>query len=143
MEQQFDLDAFTKALTDKGYDRYFVTQADYSGKLKDSISNFLDACANGKDKQLYPNMLPLNTYLEWDGEDKPKVSCQMWVRYEDGKFNVQKMSIERTDQYGNSIKKSELTNLTTASVPTRKEALVLVAETPKQQLTTRNRRFKL
>jgi hypothetical protein len=143
MKPLLDLDTFAKALTDKGYDGCFLTQGDYPDKIKNSISNFLEACANAKEKQLYPDALPLHTYLEWDGEDKPRVSCQMWVKYEDGKFDVQKMAIERADQYGKSIKKSELANLTTASVPTRKEALALVSDTPKQQLAYRNRGFKL
>ena len=44
-------------------------------------------------------------HLEWNGEDKPKVSCHMWIKHEDGKFDVQRMSIERTDRYGHSMKK--------------------------------------
>lgn len=143
MKPSLNLDTFAKALTDKGYDGYFVTQADYPDKIKNSIGRFLEACKSGTDKQPYPDILPLHTYLEWNGEDKPRVSCQMWVKYEDGKFDVQKMAIERTDQHGKSIKKSELANLTTASVPTRKEALALVSDIPKQQLASRNRGFKL
>src|SRR5215216_6115596 len=100
MEQLIDLDALAKVLTDKGYDGFFLTQAGYPGKLKDSISRFLEACSNGTDKPLYTNILPLNTYLEWNGEDQPKVGCHMWVRYENGRFDVQEMEIERTDRYG-------------------------------------------
>lgn len=143
MEKLQDLETFAKTLTEKGYNGLFLTQAAYPGKVKESISSFLEACKNGTDKPLFPNILPLNTYLEWNGEDKPKVSCHMWVKHEDGKFDVQRMSIERTDRYGHSIKKSELTNLTTGSVPTAKEALAKVPDTPKQQLYSRKRGFKM
>jgi len=143
MKQLLDLDTFAKTLTYKGYDGYFLTQANYPDKIKDSINRFLEACKNGTDKLLYPDLLPLQTYLEWNGEDKPKVSCHMWLAHENGKFDVRKMEIERTDQYGQSIKKSELTNLTTGAVPTRKDALALVSDTPKQKLSSPGRRFRM
>src|SRR5690554_1867043 len=139
MKQLLDLDTFSKTLTDKGYDGYFLTQADYPDKIKDSINRFLEACKNGTDKLLYPDLLPIQTYLEWNGEDKPKVSYHIWVAHENGKFDVRKMEIERTDRYGHSMKKSELTNLTTGAVPTAKEALAKVLDTPKQQFSSRKR----
>lgn len=143
MKQLLDLDTFAKTLTDKGYDGYFHTQADYPDKIKDSISRFLEACKNGTDKLYFPDFLPINTYLEWNGDDKPKVSCHMWLAHENGKFDVRKMEIERTDQYGHSMKKSELTNLSTGSVPNRKEAIALVSDTPKQKLSSKGRRFRM
>lgn len=141
METLSDLNTFAKMLTDKGYDGYFHTEADYPGKVKDSISRFLEACQNGTDKPLYANSLLLNTYLEWNGEDKPYTQCYMRVRYEDNKFDVQEMDIERKDRYGHSMKKSELKNLTTGSVPTRKEALAKVFDTPKQKNPSRKKGF--
>jgi|SRR5690606_22582419 len=141
MKQLLDLDTFAKTLTDKGYDGYFLTQADYADKIKNSISRFLEACKNGTDKPLQPDSFSLRTYIEWNGDDKPKVDCYMRVQYEDGKFDVRKMEIERTDRYGQSMKKSELTNLTTGTVPTRKEAIALVSDTPKQKNSSRKRGF--
>ncbi|MGV2528145.1 UNVERIFIED_CONTAM: hypothetical protein FOS11_36130, partial [Bacillus thuringiensis] len=91
------------------------------------------------DKPMLPNILMLTTYLQWNGDDKPKVECNMWVKYEDGLFDVQKMNIERIDQYGQVLKQSKLTDLSTGSVPTRKEAIAQVSDTPKQQLSSRNR----
>lgn len=143
MKQLLDLDTFAKTLTDKGYDGYFLTQANYPDKIKDSINRFLEACKNGTDKLLYPDLLPLQTYLEWNGEDKPKVSCHMWLKHEDGKFDVQKMNIERTDQYGHLLKQSKLTDLSTGTVPTRKEAIALVSDAPKQKLSSQGRRFRI
>ena len=143
MKQLLDLDAFTKTLTDKGYDGHFLTEAAYPDKLKDSISRFLEACSNGTDKPLYTNVLPLNTYLEWNGEDQPKVGCHMWVKYENGKFDVQEMEIERTDRYGQLLKQSKLTNLTASSVPTIKEAIAQVSEKPKEEIAPRKRGFRM
>ena len=141
MKQSFDLDTFAKTLTDKGYDGYFQTEAAYADKIKDSISRFLEACNNGTDKPMLPNILMLKTYLQWNGEDKPKVECNMWVKYEDGLFDVQKMNIERTDQFGQLLKQSKLTDLSTNSVPTRKEAIAQVLDTPKQELSFKKRGF--
>lgn len=143
MKHLLDLDAFAKALTDKGYDGFFLTQAGYPGKVKDSINRFLEACNNGTDKPLYTNILPLNTYLEWNGEDQPKVGCHMWVKYENGKFDVQEMEIERTDRYGQLLKQSKLTNLTTSSVPTTREAIAQVSEKPKEEIAPRKRGLRM
>lgn len=139
MKQSFDLNTFAKTLSDKGYNGLFLTQAGYPGKVKDSIGSFLEACRNGTDKPLFPDFLNLNTYLLWNGEDKPKVSCHIRVKYGNDNFEVQKMDIEKTDQYGHSMKKMELTNLTTESVPTVKEALAQMSDTPEQQLSPRRK----
>ena len=143
MKRLLDLDTFTKALVDKGYDGYFQTQAAYGDKIKDSISRFLEACDKGMDKPRLHNILMLNTYLQWNGEDKPKVECYMWVKHEDGLFDVEKMNIERTDQYVHSLKKSELTNLTTRLVPTLEEAIDQVSEKLNEQLSSQKRGFRM
>ncbi|SFT05484.1 hypothetical protein [Sphingobacterium wenxiniae] len=143
MKQLLDLNTFAKTLTEKGYDGYFQTEGAYPDKIKDSISRFLEACKNGTDKPLQPGSFSLRTYIEWNGDDKPKVDCYMRVRYENNKFDVQKMNIERTDQYGHLMKQSKLTDLSTGSVPTSKEAVALVSDTPKQKLSSQGRRFRM
>lgn len=145
MGHQFDLDAFSKILTDKGYDGYFHTEGCCTGKLKDSISEFLEAWDNGKEVPLLANHLHLSTYLQWNGEDKPTIKCNMCVRYENGKFDLQEaeMYIRSIDRYGQLLKQSKLTTLTASSVPTAKEAIAQVSDKPKQQLSSRSRRFKL
>ena len=143
MKQLLDLDTLAQTLMNKGYDGYFQTETAYADKIKDSISRFLEACKNGTDKPMLPNILMLKTYIQWNGDDKPKVECNMWVKYEDGLFDVQKMNIERTDQYGHLIKQSKLTNLSTDSVPTSKEAIAQVSDTPKQKLPSQGRRFRM
>lgn len=141
MKQPLDLDTLAKTLTDKGYDGYFQTEGAYADKIKDSISKFLEACNDGMDKPNLPNTLLLKTYLQWNGDDKPKIECNMWVKYEDGLFDVKKMNIERTDQYGQLLKQSKLADLSTSSVPTKKEAIAQVLEIPKQEFSSRKRGF--
>lgn len=143
MKQLLDLDTFAKTLMDKGYDGYFQTEASYADKLKDSISLFLEACNNGTDKPMLPNIMMLKTYLEWNGDDKPKVECNIWVKYENGLFDVQKMNIDRIDQYGQLLKQSKLTDLSVNSVPTKKEAIAQVSEKLKQLRSSQNTRFRM
>lgn len=143
MKQLLHLDTFAKTLTDKGYNGYFQTEAGYSGKLKESISECLEACQNGTDKPNRYGLFLLSTYLQWNGDDKPRIGCNLWIRHENGTFDVQKMDIERKDRYGQLLKKSELTNLSTDSVPIVKEAIAQVSEEAEQQLSSRNRGFRM
>lgn len=143
MEAFSDLDTFAKILSEKGYNGYFHTEGAYPGKLKDSISGFLEACRHGADKPLYADNLLLRTYLEWNGGGKPNIQCLMRVKHKDGRFDVRKMDIERTDRYGQLIKKSELTDLTTDSVPTTKEAIAHVTEKPRVEVSLRKRGFRM
>lgn len=145
MKHLLDLDAFVKTLTDKGYAGYFHTEGCCSGKLKDSINGFLQTWENGTDAPSLGNYLHLSTYLEWNGEDKPKVDCSVKVRYENGKFDLgdTEMYIKRTDRYGQLMKESKLTNLTASSVPAIKEAIAQVSEKPKEDIAPRKRGFRM
>jgi hypothetical protein len=145
MKLLLDLDTLVKTLVDKGYDGYFHTESCCAGKLKNSISGFLEAWENGNEAPLLANHLHLSTYLEWNGEDKPKVQCNMWVRYENGKFNLEEteMYITRTDRYGQLLKESKLTNCSASSVPTVREAIAQVSETPTEEIALRKRGFRM
>lgn len=145
MKLLLDLNAFAKSLTDKGYDGYFHTESCCPGKLKDSISGFLQTWENGTNAPSSANYLHLSTYLEWNGEDMPKVECNMRVRYENGKFDLgdTEMYIKRTDRYGQLMKEFKLTNLTTSSVPTIKEAIAQVSEKPNEEIAPRKRGFRM
>lgn len=142
MKAQTDLNTFTKTLTEKGYDGYFLTQSGYPGKLKDSIRKYLEACRKGKEV-LPKNELMVSGYLQWNGSDRPNIQCCLWIRHENGTFDVQKMDIERKNRFGHSLKKSELTNLSTVSVPSLREAIAQVSKTPKQRFPFRSKRFGL
>lgn len=77
MEAISDLNTFAKILTAKGYDGYFHTQGAYAGKLKASISEYLAGSPKGVVKQ----ELLLTCFLQWAGEDLPRVECLMRVKY--------------------------------------------------------------
>ncbi len=124
MEALSDLNTFTKILTDKGYNGYFLTQGAYGGKLKDSISEYLE---HQKDSHsLSKHELLLTVYLLWAGEDKPRVECRMWVKYLNGKFFLDRMEVAKKDRFGQVLKKSELTNLSVVTAPEAVNAIALV-----------------
>lgn len=145
MKHLLDLDTFVKTLIDKGYSGFFHTESSYAGKLKDSISEFLEAWRKGKEAPLVARHLHLSTYLEWNGENKPKIECDMWVKYENGKFDLQEteMYVRRIDPYGQLLKQSKLTNFTTSSFPMIKEAISQVTEKPKEHISSCKRGFRM
>ena len=142
MEALSDLSTFAKILTDKGYNGYFHTQGAYAGKLKDSISEYLESCQKGADNLPKQDLL-LTGYLQWSGDDKPRVECSMWVKYLNGKFSLSRMEVAKKDGFGQLLKKSELVNLSVISAPNLKEAVALVSEEPKQKAVKSPKRFKL
>jgi hypothetical protein len=145
MKHLLDLDAFVKTLKDKGYNGYFHTEGSCAGELKDSISGFLENWKNDIDAPRVANFLHLSTYLQWNGEDKPKVQCNMRVRYENGKFDLEQSQIHitRTDRYGQLLKESKLTKLTADSVPTVKQAISMVSEKHNERITPLKRGFRM
>ena len=142
MEALSDLSTFAKILTDKGYNGYFHTQGSYAGKLKDSISEYLENCQKGADTLPKQDLL-LTGYLQWSGDDKPRVECSMWVKYLNGKFSLNRMEVARKDQFGQLLKKSELANLSVISLRKAAEVVALVNEEPKQKAGQSPKRFKL
>ena len=142
METLSDLNTFAKILTEKGYNGYFHTQGAYAGKLKDSISDYLESCQKGADTLPKQDLL-LTGYLQWSGDDKPRVQCSMWVKHLNGKFSLNRMEVARKDQFGQLLKKSELANLSVISAPKAVEAVALVNDAPKQKAGKSPKRFKL
>ena len=142
METLSDLNTFAKILTEKGYNGYFHTQGAYAGKLKESISDYLESCQKGADTLPKQDLL-LTGYLQWSGEDKPRVECSMWVNYLNGKFSLNRMEVARKDQFGQLLKKSELTNLSLIVLPNAVEVIALVNDEQKQNVGKISKRFKL
>lgn len=142
MEALSDLNTFAKILNDKGYNGYFHTQGAYTGKLKESISDYLESCQKGADTLPKQDLL-LTGYLQWSGEDKPSVECSMWVNYLNGKFSLNRMEVARKDQFGQLLKKSELTNLSLIVLPNAVEVIALVNDEQKQNVGKISKRFKL
>lgn len=142
MEALTDLNTFAKILTDKGYNGYFHTQGAYAGKLKDSIGEYLESCQKGADSLPKQDLL-LTGYLQWSGEDKPRVECSMWVKYLNGKFFLNRMEVAKKDRFGQLLKQSKLTNLSVITAPRAVDAIALVNEVPKQKAGQSPKRFKL
>lgn len=143
MKQLTDLNAFSKILIDKGFDGYFQTQVAYPGKLKESITEYMEACNNGKERSNREGNFLLTTYLQWSGNYNPSIVCNFWVKQENGDFDIQKMEITSKDRYGQLLKKSELKNLSINSIPTLKEAIAKVSVFPQQKLSSRKRGFRM
>ena len=141
MEALSDLNTFAGILTAKGYTGYFHTQGAYAGKLKESISEYLENCRKGTEGTPKPDLL-LTGYLKWEGEDKPRVQCNMWVKYLNGKFDLKKMLIAKKDCFGQLLKQSELNNLSTIAAPKATEAIAMVSDTPAQKAVSRHKRFR-
>lgn len=141
MKTLSDVDTFAKILSDKGYDGYFHTQGAYPGKLKDSISEYFESCQKGIDSWPTQDLL-VTGYLQWSGEDKSRVECQMWVKYQDGKLSLNRMEIAKKDCWGQLLKKSELAGLSVTSVPKAVDAVALVNK-PKENAKINSKRFKL
>jgi hypothetical protein len=139
MEALSDLNSFTKILTDKGYNGYFHTQGAYAGKLKESIGGYLNNCRKGAAGVPKPVLL-LTGYLQWSGEDKARVECSMWVQYRNGKFNLRKMEVTKKDRFGQPLKRTELTNLSTIAAPKSTEAIAMVSDAATQKVVSRTGR---
>jgi hypothetical protein len=67
----------------------------------------------------------------------------MWIKYLNGKFSLNKMEVARKDQFGQLLKKSELTNLSVISTPKAAEVIALVNDEQKQKAGKSPKRFKL
>lgn len=145
MKLLLDLDSFVKTLKEKGYDGYFHTESCCAGELRESISEFLENWKNGIDAPLDADYLHLSTYLEWNGQEKPKIQCNVRVRYENGKFDLEQthMHITKNDRYGQLLKQSRLTNLTADSIPTAMQAIAKVSEKDNQEIATRKRGLRM
>ncbi|MEL1254153.1 hypothetical protein AAEO57_10225 [Flavobacterium sp. DGU38] len=137
-----DLNAFAKIFIDKGFCGSFQTQLAYPGKLKESITEYMEACSNGKERSDRDGSFLLSTYLQWSGDDNPSISCDFWVRQENDSFDIKKMEITCKDRYGQLLKigtKKPFNN----SIPTLKEVIAHVSVFPQQKLSSLKRGFRM
>ncbi len=135
------LDQFVSKLKSKGYDDAFLTASGFPGTLKESISKYLHDSLLGKEKGLADSFW-LSTYVEWNGENKPRVTVDMKTAYHNGKFEVREMVVEHTDRYGQILNRKMLDGLSTHTLPDRKKAIAMVKE-PAKQINTIRKRNKL
>jgi len=92
------LESFLDLMKAKGYDGYFLLNASYPGKLKDSLGEHVQRVWN-RSKDMPPFFL--STYSQWQDEQSPYIKCDFKVRYShsDG-FYIEKMDIIKGNQYG-------------------------------------------
>lgn len=141
MEALSDLNTFAKILTAKGYNGYFHTQGAYAGKLKESIGAYLENCRKGTEGTPKPELL-LTGFLQWTGENEPRIECSMWVKYLNGKFFLHKIEVAKKDQFGGLLKQSKLTNLSVITAPKAKEVIAMVSDTPVQKAVPKGKGFR-
>jgi hypothetical protein len=84
------------------------------------------------------------TYIKWDGDDKPHVSCDMWMCIQKGDLILRKMIIEKKDRYDQLLKRKTLTDLSIQNMPTVTDAVKMVSDTPESNTrTTNSNRFRM
>ncbi|MEO8172234.1 MAG: hypothetical protein ABI581_04090 [Sediminibacterium sp.] len=142
MKQTIDLETFSKSLSDKGYNGYFHTQSAHPGRLKESISGYLESCKKGKEV-FSESAFTVTGYLKWTGDEQTRIECRMRVKHENGNFELQKMEITQKDRFGQLLKQSELENLSVDTVPKASEAIAMVSDMIEQKTVQGARHFKL
>jgi len=124
MKKSYDVDELITILEDKGYRGYFTTQACYPGKLEDSLRAFL--------KDLNPRYKDMNilleTYLLWNGADKPSVRCLISLENDNGKYALDVMDITHKDSSGKMINNKIITDISIDALPTKDQAVKMVCE---------------
>lgn len=136
MEALSNLNTFAKILTEKGYTGDFHTQGAYPGKLKDSITNYLENCRSGNVTHAKPLLL-ISGLLLWNGEGKAHVECNLWVKYLNGKFFLNKMEIKRKNRFGKLLKQSDLVNLSVITAPHVNKAIAMVSDKKKKKVVAK------
>ncbi|WP_293299824.1 hypothetical protein [Pedobacter sp. UBA4863] len=132
------LDEFVSEMNEKGYDRMFHVNAEYTGGLKESMLAYMEQVVLGREKALDKG-ITLYTYLRWDGTDKDHIDAWMPVELKNGSFHVPKMSITLGNRYGR-IRSVEL-ELKDKPVPAK--AAVIAAIVPSGQQVKKKKGFKL
>lgn len=125
METVSNLNTFCQILSEKGYDGYFQTNGGFGGKLKDSITDYLESLPKGQDSS-EQNKLLVTGFLEWKGDDKPYIECHMSIKHLNGKFFFNTMEIIRRDHDGQTIRRIEVKDLTIMIVPDARDAIAMV-----------------
>jgi hypothetical protein len=119
--QVIELERLLKA---RGYDRYFLCNSAHPGRLKESLSDYLQTPE--KDRTVAP--LRLTTYSHWRDEDSPYVRCDFKMHYDPSTgFRVSEMQVTRANQYG-ILKSIELRPGGNNDIPSCEEANALMGQ---------------
>jgi hypothetical protein len=126
MDKEQEIEFIVGTLIGKGYDGFVMSRGPSVGKLKEVVEDYLKGHIENKVGDY--EGLWFSTYVLWNGEEKPHVACDMWMKMKDGLMVVDKMIIDKKGDYGTLIKRIELKNLFLGEIPTTKEAIELVNE---------------
>ncbi len=135
-----DVNTFVKILYEKGYNGYFQTQGGHSGKLKESLESYFESFKKGLEAQKN-NLISLSCYLQWKGEDKPRIECTFEVKSLNGKLFLSAMEVSRKDQFGQLLKQAKWDQLSIVNAPKAAEAIAMVSEI-RNRKAKRVNRFK-
>lgn len=136
------LNSIVDTLHSKGYNGYLLTSQQSPGKAREIIGEYLQRQQGNN--AATTNGLWCSTYIKWDGEDKPRVLCDMWMFIQQDDLVLKKMIIEKKDRYDQLLKSKTLTDLSIQNMPTVMEAIAMVGDTPKiNYKTTNSNRFRL
>ena len=141
METVSNLNTFCQILSEKGYDGHFQTNGGFEGKLRDSITGYLESLPRGQELVEQKKLL-VTGFPEWEGSDKPSVECLMSIKHLNGKFFFSAMEIIRRDQDGQTIRRIEVKDLSVMIVPQVKEAIAMVSSSVLTQLENSDREKK-
>ncbi|MFC3356007.1 hypothetical protein [Sphingobacterium zeae] len=140
MKKYYEVEELTAILTDKGYNGYFMTQAGYPGRLNESMERFL---ANLDPRCDFNKNLILETYLDWNGEDKPSIQCFISLKNDNGRFTFDAMEIIQKDRFGKSISEKRLTDMVIDALPTRADAIKMVRKEMKNLSSTHKKGWRI
>lgn len=139
MKKYYEVEELTGILTDKGYKGYFMTQAGYTGRLNESMERLL---ANLDPRCDFNKNLILETYLDWNGEDKPSIQCFISLKNDNGRFTFDAMEIIQKDRFGKSIREKRLTDMVIDALPTRADAIKMVRKEMKNLSSTHKKGWR-
>lgn len=129
-----DIDEFDRLLKSKGYDGFFLTNAGYPDRFKNSIMNHFYGIISGKERNLEEGLW-LSTYLRWTREsDGSSVLLDMkvdYVRLE--KFQIKEICIKSEDMLGQKVREETIKDILQNNIPSIEEAIGKVTDKLKRQ----------
>lgn len=142
MEQLIEAaERFSAIMRDKGYTGSFLTPGGYARELPNGLKSYLaEITATGSDK--LSKGFFLETYLQWNGEDRDSIQAHFRTVYKDGEFEVMAMDIAHKSRYNVPIKTCSLNDLTTVNIPDIKQAIESVKPPRQRQGFSSSRGFR-
>jgi hypothetical protein len=123
------IDEFAKLMNEKGFDGYFLCNAGFPGKLKDSLHQHLSEVlrAENKVRPFY-----LSTYSLWNDEHRPYVQCDIRVNYDQQHgLRIDQVEAKFANQYG-TIRDFKIPLKANSEMPSREKINSIVGTEKKR-----------